>query len=439
MIPPVPNPGQTAPREEEPPLVPEVEVPLVPASPPSPPAPGQMWKSAQRPRRRAWRWVALLCAILVGIVWLYWWWVPANGPVSYKTATADRGPIVSIVTATGALNPVVSVQVGSQVSGKIKELYADFNSAVTKGQKIAQIDPAPFRARLAQARAALKNARATRAKADTALAQRQLELQRATELRAQQFVPQSDLDLARTNYRDAQAQVEVTQAQVEQARAALETAELDLSFTSIYSPVDGIVISRNVDVGQTVAATLQAPTFFVIAQDLTKMQVNASVSEADIGGITEGASAEFLVDTYHNETFSGTVVQVRHAPVTVQNVVTYDVIIRVDNPEYRLKPGMTANVSIVRAKLDDALRVPNAALRFRMPDRPVEGKTPTVWVLDAGNAVRPAALVTGIADGTYTEVKGGDLRAGDQVVVGFNSEDESESKSLPPGFMPRMR
>ncbi len=385
-------------------------------------------------------WVLLFMALgLAGALFMWRWWASNNTPLPYKTAVVDRGSILSTVTATGALNPVVSVQVGSQVSGKVKELYADYNTEVTKGQKIAQIDPAPFLAKAHQARAALKTAKGTLSKAKTALAQRELELNRALELRAQQFIPQADLDLARTNFRDAQAQVDVARAQIEQAEAALASAELDLSLTTIYSPVNGIVISRSVEIGQTVAATFQTPTFFVIAQDLTKMQVNANVSEADIGGITEGASAEFLVDTYPNESFSGTVTQVRHSPTTIQNVVTYDVIIRVENPELKLKPGMTANVSIVRAHKEQALRIPNAALRFRMTDVPVDPKKSTVWTFDGGQVTRAIAITPGIADATFTEIAAGELREGDRVIVGIASEGEAENKNLPPGFLPRMR
>lgn len=439
MIPPVPKPGTPAAPLSETVPVPETNTLPIPSQ--SGPLETYPWGAGPtRARRPRGVWVLLLTALAVaGALFLWRWWAANNTPLPYKTAVVDRGPILSTVSATGALNPVVSVQVGSQVSGKVKELYADYNTEVTKGQKIAQIDPAPFLAKAHQARAALKTAKGTVAKAKTALAQRELELNRATELRRQQFVPQSDLDLARTNYRDALAQVDVARAQVEQAEAALASAELDLSLTSIYSPVNGIVISRSVEIGQTVAATFQTPTFFLIAQDLTKMQVNASVSEADIGGITEGASAAFLVDTYPNESFHGTVTQVRHSPITIQNVVTYDVIIRVDNPELKLKPGMTANVSIVRAHKDQALRIPNAALRFRMPDAPVDPKTSTVWTFDGSQTTRAITMTPGIADAAFTEITGGDLREGDRVIVGIASEEEAETKSLPPGFLPRMR
>lgn len=402
-------------------------------------APVEMIPQGARTRRR---WLLPLLLILaIGAV-VYWQWGSRGGSArTYKTALVDRGPIVATVTATGSVNPVTSVLVGSQVSGRIKTLYADYNSEVKQGQKIAQIEPALFAARAAQAAAAVKTAFGTLAKARAALAQRKLELDRATNLRRQQFIPQADLDLARTNFRDALAQVQVAQAQVEQAQAAYAVADLDLSLTTIYSPVDGTVISRNVDVGQTVAATLQTPTLFVIAQDLTKMQVNASVSEADIGGLAEGHEAEFMVDAYPAETFTGAVVQVRNAPINLQNVITYDVIIEVDNHALKLKPGMTANVSIVRAYKDNVLRVPNAALRFKMPDAPVESKRPIVWSLDAQDRPQTRSLIPGITDGNVTEVAGGDLRVGDRVIVGMGSDEETDRKTLPPGFGvgPRMR
>ncbi len=266
-----------------------------------------------------------LLAIIGAGTW--YWWTAGTPPVHYKTALVDRGPITAIVTATGTVNPVVSVQVGSQVSGKITQLMADFNSVVTKGQVLATIDQQPFQARVSQARAALKSGRGNLAKAKNMANQRKLELDRMATLLRQQFVSQADLDLAATNFRDAQAQVEVAQAQVDQAVATLASAELDLGYTTIYSPVNGIVVSRNVDVGQTVAASFQTPTLFVIAQDLTQMQVDANVSESDIGGVAEGKPSNFRVDAYPKQFFEGTVTQVRNAPISIQNVVTYDVVI----------------------------------------------------------------------------------------------------------------
>ncbi|MFO0733231.1 MAG: efflux RND transporter periplasmic adaptor subunit [Nitrospiraceae bacterium] len=324
-------------------------------------------------RSRWLRWLLLPILLIALAVW-HWYQSNHTAPL-YKSQPVDHGPITAIVTATGAVNPVVSVQVGSQVSGKIAKLYADFNSVVREGQIIASIDQKPFIARVSQAKAALKNARATVAKSNNMLALRRLERDRTTVLRRQQFVAQSDLDLAMSNYNDAAAQVEAAQAQVDQAQATLDSAELDLGYTTIYSPVNGTVVSRNVEEGQTVAASFQTPTLFVIAQDLTRMQVIANVSESDIGGVAEGKSADFRVDAYPREFFHGIVTQVRNAPISIQNVVTYDVIISVDNRELKLKPGMTANVTIVTARNENALRVPTTALRFRMPGAALDKNT----------------------------------------------------------------
>ena len=383
--------------------------------------------------------IAILLTIIGAGTW--YWWTAGIPPVHYKTALVDRGPITAIVTATGTVNPVVSVQVGSQVSGKITQLMADFNSVVTKGQVLATIDPQPFQARVSQARASLKSGRGNLAKAKNMANQRKLELDRMTTLLRQQFVSQADFDLATTNFRDAQAQVEVAQAQVDQSLATLASAELDLGYTTIYSPVNGIVVSRNVDVGQTVVASFQTPTLFVIAQDLAQMQVNANVSESDIGGVAEGKQASFRVDAYPKQFFEGTVTQVRNAPISIQNVVTYDVVITVDNRELKLKPGMTANVIIVTAKKDNPLRVPNGALRFRMPGIPVDRKATQVWVLDEAKQARQTLITTGIGDSLSTEIAEGVLKEGDQVILGIETPEEQAQKKLPPGFDggPRMR
>ncbi len=391
------------------------------------------------PRWKAPRWGRIAASgglvLLLGFGAWYWW----NGgtpPVQYKTATVDRGPITSIVTATGTVNPVTSVQVGSQVSGKIAKLFADFNSVVTQGQVLAQIDQQPFKARVSQAKAALKSAQGNLAKAANMAAQRKRERDRMATLRKQAFVSQADLDLAETNYRDALAHIDVTQAQVDQAEATLSSAELDLGYSTIYSPVNGIVISRNIDVGQTVVASFQTPTLFVIAQDLTRMQVNANVSESDIGGVAEGKSAHFRVDAYPKHFFEGTVTQVRNAPISIQNVVTYDVVITVDNRELKLKPGMTANVTIVTARKESPLRVPNGAQRFRMPNVPVDKKATRVWILDRENRPHQVEVSTGIADSLFTEVAEGPVKEGDRVIIGIDQQDEQAQKKLPPGFEP---
>ena len=288
-------------------------------------------------------------------------------PVRYRTAAVERGSVVSIVSATGTINPVVSVQVGSQVSGMIKSLHADFNSRVKAGDIVAVIDPEPFKARRDQAASNLEMARANVARAKTDAAQRKRELDRVRSLIDQNFVSQNDVDVAVTNAQGAEAQVHVAEAQVRQAEAALNSAELELKYTTIRSPVDGIVVARNIEVGQTVAASFATPNLFLIALDLTKMQVDTNVSESDIGGMTEGKDATFTVDAYPGVRFSGSIRQVRLAPINVQNVITYNVVVAVDNQDLRLKPGMTANVSIVVAQKDQVLKVPNAALRFTPP------------------------------------------------------------------------
>jgi HlyD family secretion protein len=371
----------------------------------------------------------------------WYWWTSGTPPVQYNTARVDRGPITAIVTATGTINPVVSVQVGSQVSGKIAKLFADFNSVVKEGQVLAQIDQKPFQARVSQAKAAVKSAQGNLDKAKNLAAQRKRERDRMATLRRQAFVSQADLDLAETNYRDAEAHVEVSQAQLDQAQATLASAELDLGYTTIYSPVNGIVVSRNVDEGQTVAASFQTPILFVIAQDLTQMQVNANVSESDIGGVAEGKPANFRVDAYPKQFFEGAVTQVRNAPISIQNVVTYDVVITVDNRDLKLKPGMTANVTIVTARKEDPLRVPNGALRFRMPNVPVDRKLTQVWVLAPAEPPQQVPVTTGIADSLFTEIVDGPLKEGDRVIIGIETPEERAQRTLPPGFGggPRMR
>ncbi len=392
-------------------------------------------------KRRGWLMIGGAGLVVVLIIGFWYWRSNGSATNPYKTLPIDRGPITALVTATGAVNPVISVQVGSQVSGKIAQLYADFNSAVREGQVLALIDQKPYQAKVSQARAALKSAQANLVKARNMLAQRKLELNRMTHLRGQQFVAQSDLDLATTNYHDAEAQVDLSQAQVDQAKATLSSAELDLGYTTIFSPVNGTVVSRNVEEGQTVVASFQTPTLFVIAQDLTRMQVIANVSESDIGGVGEGKSADFRVDAYPREFFHGVVTQVRNAPVSIQNVVTYDVVISVENPELKLKPGMTANVTIVTARNEQALRVPNAALRFRMPGVPLDRKTPQLWLLENTGRARAAPVTTGITDSLFTELVKGEVHEGDSVIVGIPSPDDNPQEKLPPGFEfgPKMR
>src|SRR6266481_5201428 len=282
-----------------------------------------------------------------------------SNAAQFQTATVTRGPITQTVTATGTLNPVVNVQVGSQVSGNIAKLFADFNSEVKAGQVVAQIDPVLFQATVTQTEG-------DRANAQAALELARINAKRTQELFAKKTSSQADVDQAVANLHQAEANVKIKQG-------ALDKAKADLEHCAITSPIDGVVISRSVDVGQTVAASLQAPVIFAIANDLTKMQIDANVAEADVGVLEVGQDVDFTVDAFPMQTFHGKVVQVRNAPITVQNVVTYDTVIGVSNPDLKLKPGMTANGSITVAHKDDVLQIKNAALRYRPPDAtPVE-------------------------------------------------------------------
>ncbi len=340
----------------------------------------------------------------------------------YTTQKVSRGNIRETVTATGTLNAVTTVLVGTQVSGSIKNLYADYNSYVKKGQLLAQIDPANFEAQVQQAKANLAAAAANVEKAKAAVLDTSRALARNKLLAGRNLIAVSDLDTAETNELAAVAQQKAAEAQVEQARAALKIAMTNLQYTRIVSPVDGMVISRNVDVGQTVAASFQTPTLFNIAQDLAKMQIDVSVDEADIGRIKGGESVEFRVDAYPDKTLKGRVAAIRNAPITVQNVVTYDVVVLVQNQEKILKPGMTANVSIITSVHENVLQVPNSSFRFRPgikePARAEapERKGPAIWVLKNG---KPHKIVvgTGISDGDRMEVISSALKEGDDVIV----------------------
>jgi HlyD family secretion protein len=375
--------------------------------------------------------VAVVCAAGAAVVVR----VRAKGTgqaIRFETAAVDRGAILARITATGALSPVITVQVGSQVSGRIQRLEVDFNSRVRRGQLLARIDPALFIAAEAQARANLSAARANLVKAQAQARDAARQLRRQKELRERELISQADLDTAQTTAEAADATVAASRAAIEQAGAALAQATTNLAYTNIYSPIDGVVISRNVDVGQTVAASLQAPTLFLLAQDLAQMQVDTSVAEADVGRLREGMPATFTVDAYPAEVFRGTIRQVRNAPQTIQNVVTYDAVIDVANEELKLKPGMTANATVVYAERRDVLRVPNAALRFRPPPElhaarsaPTEvrplGTAQTrdqrvVWVL-RGTTPIATPIRVGVSDGTVTELVEGELQAGDALVV----------------------
>jgi HlyD family secretion protein len=337
------------------------------------------------------------------------------------------------------------VLVGTQVSGTIKELFVDFNSRVRKGQIIAQIDPSTFESQVQQAKANMLVAEANLDKANTTLVDAKRTFERNKELFGKNLIPRSDLDTSDTNYENAKAQVNSSRAAIEQSKASLDIARQNLAYTKIVSPVDGIVISRNVDVGQTVAASFQTPTLFTIAQDLTKMQIDTNVAESDIGVVKLEQEVDFTVDAYPDITFKGKVWQKRQAPITVQNVVTYDVVIQVDNKDFKLMPGMTANVSIVIQTRHDVIGITNAAMRFRFSERTAgtraggganagakagtgapEKKGPAIWVLE-NNKPKRVNIAPGISDGNYTEIVSGELKEGDQVIVESLNKNKQQS------------
>ncbi|HKE17617.1 MAG TPA: efflux RND transporter periplasmic adaptor subunit [Kofleriaceae bacterium] len=306
--------------------------------------------------------------VLVGGIWGYRAYkAREEGDVQYQVAPVARGELASQVTASGTLSPLVTVQVGSQVSGRIKDLFADFNARVHKGQVLAKIDPELIQSDVTKARANLAAARAAVTHAEADRSQAKLNNDRQKALAAKSLVAQADADNALAALKAADAQVDAAKASLSQARAALTQSETNLAYTTIVSPIDGVVISRDVNVGQTVAASLQAPTLFTLAEDLAKMEVHTSVAESDVGRLSQGMDVEFTVDAYPSDRFHATVKEVRYSPTTVQNVVTYDAVVSVDNRELKLRPGMTADVTFLVEKRDNALMVPNAALRFRPP------------------------------------------------------------------------
>lgn len=401
--------------------------------------------------RKASRWlkrIFLLAILTGGVAYGARYWKqqqPLAAPTTeYKTVVVSRGDLAQAVTAAGQLNPVVKVEVGSQISGNILKLLVDFNSTVKDGQVIAKLDPATYEANLLQAEGNLASAKA-------ALEYAQLNAARAKSLQADKLNTKADYEKATADLHQAEANVKINEA-------AVKKAQVDLERCTIYAPIDGMVISRDVNVGQTVAASLSAPKLFVIGNDLTKMQIEARVPEADIGGIETGQPVTFTVDAFPGTTFQGKVVQVRNAPIVEQNVVTYETIIAVENPGLKLKPGMTANASVIIAKRDNALKIPNAALRFKPPkageakstdlaslssdpdSKPEKESKPdkkssgsrkskdkekkksehTVYLLldpaDPDGGLLPLSIKTGITDGSFTEVLDG-LNDGDKVLT----------------------
>ena len=406
-------------------------------------------------------WILLVVVAITASVAAYYRANADDDRPEYTTAVVTREDLIDTVEATGTLGAVTTVQVGTQVSGTISSLSADFNSEVKKGQVIARLDPSLMQAQVDQAAATIVRLQADVERAQAALTDAQLKLERGRELLKQGLVPRQDVDTAESTARQAEASLQSAKAQVTQAQASLSQNRVNLDHTIITAPVDGIVISRNVDVGQTVAASMSAPTLFVIAKDLTQMQVEASVDEADIGRIRQGEPVTFVVDAYPRDVFKGTVSQVRLQPVVVQNVVSYVTVIDVPNPEKKLKPGMTATVTIEIARADDVLTVPNSALRFRPPDtarqsgtsaRPVstsgnakggaEGgsfdRARRVWSLNDGQ-LQPVRVQTGISNGTATAVSGDELREGMTVVTGVVASNADAAPSTTSPLMPQRR
>lgn len=397
----------------------------------------------------------LLIALLLvaGTGYGFWRWGNGRKEVPYVTVPVQRGNITQVVSSTGTLQAVVTVLVGSQVSGTIDKLFADFNTKVKAGQIVAQLNQDKFKAAVDQARANVLAAESNLAKAKVSVVDAQRTLERNRELRKRDLMAQSELDAAQTAYDAALAQLEVNKAQTAQAQAALNQSMVDLNNTVIRSPVDGMVISRTVDVGQTVAASLQAPTLFTIAHDLSKMEVHTNVDEADVGNVVEKQEVTFTVDAFPTRRFRGRVHQVRNAPIAVQNVVTYDAVVRIDNKELLLKPGMTANVQFLVSRQEDVLSIPNMALRFKPPEykdeaqellrqeqsraAPRVGARRTsrsggaggggrserrvrIYVLRGAKA-HPVEVQLGITDGSKTEVRDGELKENDAVIIGMAS------------------
>jgi HlyD family secretion protein len=408
-----------------------------------------------------------LFLLSVGIISGVSWWFffrQESARYVYRTQPVTVGSVTATIGATGKVNAVEMVEVGTQVSGTIKELYADYNSAVKKGQLIALLDPDVLQSRVEEARAALALAQAgvTRAKASVTDSERAFN--RAKELMARDLIAKSELDAAETALLLARASLAESGARVVQAKAGLKQAEANLGYTKIVSPVDGVVISRQVDVGQTVAASLQTPTLFSIARDLTQMQIEASIDEADIGRIAEGQKAICKFDAWPKLEFEGTVTQVRLAPEIVSNVVTYTVVLKVDNADMKLKPGMTANVTVVTEKRDDVLKVAAAALRFSPPadavppqekkeksgeERPAASpiglpriprgrgntsggeNTPVVWLVENGRLVGSVPVgEQGLSDRTWVEVLNSPLKEGQELAVSYAKEDSASGATF---------
>ncbi len=357
--------------------------------------------------------------------------------VQYISEPAQKRTITQIVEATGTIEPVNTVDIGSQVSGMIEDIYVDYNSEVTKGQLLAQIDTSLFEAQLQQSIANINNAKATLAKNKAVLDYDTKTYKRYKNLYARNLVSKNDLDSAESAYRSDLAQVQAAQASIMQAQANYNTASANMRYTKIISPVDGIVISKEVEVGQTVAASFQTPTLFTVAEDLTNMRIETSVSEADIGKVKEGQEVEYTLDGYPDSVFKGIVSQVRLSPKTESNVVTYTVIISVENEDGKLMPGMTANVSIITSRAEDVLTVPNTALKFTLKDNTQKYEQKGVWINKNGKPER-VNIQTGLSDDMYTQIITDEVKENDMVYTGMKTGGKNKKANPRSGMPPRL-
>ena len=355
--------------------------------------------------------------------------------VKYKTKAIERCTITEVVEASGTINPVNTVSVGSTVSGLIKEIYVDYNDVVKKGQILAQIDPANFEATVQQNQAQINNARANLAKLQAIANYDQKQYVRYKNLYSKNFVAKSELDEKLSTYQSDLAQINAAKAQISQYQATLKTALTNLGYTKIIAPVDGTVISREIDLGSPVAASFQAPELFTIAQDLTKMQIEVSVSEADIGRVEEGQDVTYTLDGYPDSTFTGKVTQVRLSPTTESNVVTYTVIVDVNNEDLKLKPGMTANVSIITDKSENVLCIPNMALKFTPDINGPKYKNQGIWILEKGKPKR-VEIETGAYNDSSTEIISDKIQEGTDVIISIKSKKSKQNNRRNP--VPRL-
>jgi HlyD family secretion protein len=367
---------------------------------------------------------------LVAAVAVCAWGIPQlmTHKITYQTQELQTCTITEIVEASGTINPVNIVSVGSTVSGLMKEIYVDYNSEVKKGQLLAQIDPANFQASVDQNLAQINNAEANLAKLNAEMVYAEKTYKRYKNLYAKNFVARSELDQAESDYLAKKAAIGAQRASIAQARASYNTAMTNLGYTKITAPVDGTIISRDIDVGQPVAASFQAPELFTIAQDLTKMQIEVNVSEADIGQVKEGQDVEYTLDGYPDSVFNGKVTQVRLDSTTTSNVVTYTVIVSVDNEDLKLKPGMTANVSIITKKSQDVMCVPSIALKYSPESSGQKYKNQGVWILD-GDKPKRIDITQGASDDTNVEIISKQLKLGDKVIIGSTGGSKKSEKS----------